>query len=273
MKKLFFTIFLTSSILFSSTTIVTVNGHKITDDIIPAYEKLDAQKKEIVKNQLIDEYLLATYAIKSGVTKDKNFQKAYKAQLQTIQKIYKEKTKKDLTKEQKENIKGSLAIKFLLAKEAKKIKVTDKEAKEFYEKNKEKFKFPESVEIASIATNDKKEAEKILNEIKKAKNKPAKLMQIAKKMNQRGYIGWVPKNAFPPEVFKKLYSMKVNSLVKKPIEVNGVYNITYLVNKRKAGTAKFSEIKDNLKKLIQREKLGLWSEKKVKELRSKATIK
>ena len=273
MKKILTILLLASNLIFAANTIVTVNGHKITDDIVPAYEKLDAQKKEIVKNQLINEYLLATYALKSGVTKDKNFQKAYKAQIDSIQKSYKAKTKKDLTKEQKENIKGSLAVKFMFAKKAQKIKVSDKEAKEFFNKNKEKFKFPESVEIASIATKDKKEAEKILKEIQKSKDKPAKLMQIAKKMKQRGYLGWLPKNAFPADVFKKLYSMKANTLVKKPIEVNGVYNITYLVNKRKAGTPKFAEIKDNLKKMLAQQKLGLWAEKKVKELRSKATIK
>ncbi len=274
MKKILIFLAFASSLVFASNTIVTVNGHTITDDIVPAYEKLDDTKKKAVKEQLINEYLLANYALtKGGIAKDKKFQKIAKAQVDSIQKAYKEKTKKDLTKEQIDNIKGSIAIKFLFAKKAQQMKISDKEAKEFFNKNKAKFKFPESVEIASIATKDKKEADKILKELKKAKDKPAKLMKIAKKMKQRGYLGWLPKNAFPENVFKKIYSMKTNTLVKKPIEVNGVYNITYLVNKRKAGTPKFREVKDNLKKMLAQQKVAKWVEKTVDELRSKATIK
>ena len=274
MKKILAVLVLASSILFASNVIVTVNDHAITEDIVPAYQKLDDTKKKAVKEQLINEYLLANYALtKSGVSKDKKFQEIAKAQVASIQKAYKEKTKKDLTKEQIANIKGSIATKFMFAKRAQKTKVGDKEAKDFFNNNKAKFKFPESVEIASIATKDKKEADKILKEIKKSKDKPAKLMKIAKKMKQRGYLGWLPKNAFPEDVFKKLYSMKANSLVKKPIEVQGVYNITYIVNKRKAGTPKFSEVKDNLKKMMIQQKVGQWAEKTVKDLRAKAIIK
>jgi len=274
MKKILAILALASSVVFASNTIVTVNGHAITDDIVPGYEKLDDTKKEAVKNQLINEYLLANYALtKGGVSKDKKFQKVAKSQVASIQKAYKAKTKKDLTKEQIANIKGSIATKFMFAKKAQKTKISDKEAKSFFNKNKAKFKFPESVEIASIATKDKKEADKIFKQIKNSKDKPTTLMKIAKKMKQRGYLGWLPKNAFPADVFKKLYSMKANRLVKKPIEVQGVYNITYVVNKRKAGTPKFSEVKDNLKKMMTQQKVGLWAEKTVKELRDKATVK
>ncbi len=273
MKKILTGLLFLSSFIFASTTIVTVNGQAITDDIIPQYTKLDKQKQKIVKNQLINENLMMNYALKSGVEKDKNFQKIFKAQKDAISKAYKAKTKKDLTKEQINNIKGSIAVRIMLAKKARSMKITDKEAKDFFNKNKAKFKFPESVEIASIATKDKKEADKIYKQIKNSKNKPATLMAIAKKMHQRGYLGWLPKTAFPADVFKKLYAMKTNTLVKKPIEVQGVYNITYVVNKRKAGLAKFAEIKDNLKGMMAQQRTAMWAKNKVEELRQKATIK
>ena len=166
MKKLF-AMLVATGMLMASTTIVTVNGKKITDEIVPMYSKLDKQKQEMVKQQLVNEELIMSYALKSDVVKDPKFKKAFKMQKEQIAKAYKEKFKKDLTKEQIENIKGSLAVNFLLAKKAQEIKISDKEAKEFYQKNLDKFKFPESVEIASIATPDKKEAEKILKKLQK----------------------------------------------------------------------------------------------------------
>ncbi len=273
MKKILSSLLIAGGMLIASTTIVTVNGKKITDEIVPMYSQLDKQKKEMVKQQLINEELIMQYALKSGVTKDPRFKKLFEAQKKQIAKVYKERFKKNLTKAQIENIKGSLAVKFLLDKKAKSIKVTDKEAKEFYKKNLDKFKFPDSVEIATIATNDKKEAMRIYRKLKKAKDIPAELMKIAKEKGQRGYLGWLPKNVFPKDVFKKIYSAKPGHLIKKPIEVNGVYNVTYLVNKKKAGLAKFKDIKDNLKQLLKQQKLAKWTKEKIEELRKKAIIK
>ena len=272
MKKIF-ALLVAGGMLIASTTIVTVNGKKITDEIVPMYSKLDKKKQDMIKQQLINEELIMSYALKTDVVKDPKFKKIYEAQKNQIAKVYKQKFKKDLTKAQIENIKGSIAVKMLLDKKAKSIKITDKDAKAFYKKNLDKFKFPESVEIASIATDDKKEALKIYKKLKKAKDIPAELMKIAKEKGQRGYLGWLPKNVFPQDVFKKIYSAKPGHLIKKPIEVNGVYNVTYLVNKKKAGLAKFSEIKENLKQLMKQQKLAEWTKNKIEELRKKATIK
>jgi len=264
---------LSAVVLFAANTIVTVNGRAITDEIVPEYNKLDTQKKEVVKQELVNEELLMAYALKSNIVKDKNFKKIFAAQKAQIEKMYKQKFNKSLTPEQIRNIKGSIAVKMLLAKKAQKIKVTDKDAKKFYTKNKKKFMMPESVEIASIATKDKKEAYKIEKQLKKAKNIPAALMKIAKKKHQRGYLGWLPKQAFPADVFKKLYNTKANTLIKEPIVVNGVYNVTFVVNKRKAGLAKFNEVKDNLKPVIAQQRVAKWAKNKLEELRKKAIIK
>jgi hypothetical protein len=161
MKKLLL-MFLSAVFIFAANTIVTVNGRAITDDIVPGYSKLDKQKQELIKEQLINEELLMDYALKSDVVKDKEFKKVFEAQKERIEKVYKKKTGKSLTKEQIRNIKGSIAVQAMLAKKVRSFKISDKEAKAFYEKNKSKFKMPESVELATIATKDKKEAQKIL---------------------------------------------------------------------------------------------------------------
>jgi len=272
MKKIFL-LMLSFVFLFASNVIVSVNGHKITDDIVPGYNRFNPVQKEMLKQQLINEELLMSYALKSGITKDKQFKKIFEAQKKRIEQAYKQKFNKSLTKEQIRNIKGSVALNLLLAKKAQKIKISDKEAKAFYQKNKDKFKTPRMVEIATIATKDKKEALKILKELKKSKNVAAKLMKIAKQKHQRGYLGWVPEQAFPKDVFKKIYVAKPNTLLSKPIEVKGVYNIVYLVNKKKAGMAKFKDVKDRLKMFLAQQKVAKWSQEKLKELRKKAVIK
>ena len=55
-------IFLSAVFVFAADTIVTVNGRAITDDIVPGYSKLDKQKQELIKEQLINEELLMDYA-------------------------------------------------------------------------------------------------------------------------------------------------------------------------------------------------------------------
>ena len=273
MKKVLL-LFVSAVILFAANTIVTVNGVKITDDIVPGYNQLDQQRKNMIKEQLINEELLMSYALKSDVVKDKKFQEFFKKQKEQVEKAYKAKTGKSLTKEQIRNIKGSLAVQFLLAKKAQSFKISDKEAKDFYNKNKSKFKMPESIELATIATKDKKEAYKILNKLKKSKNIPSDLMKIAKEKKQRGYIGWLPKQAFPADVFKKIYSAKANSLLKEPIKVKDVYNIVYLVNKKKAGIVQYKDINKNaLKMQMAQQKTNEWVKKKLAELRKKADIK
>jgi len=273
MKKVLL-IFLSAIAVFAANAIVTVNGRTITDDIVPGYEKLDAQKKSFIKQQIINEELLMDYALKSDIVKDKTFNKVFNAQKAQVEKAYKAKTGKSLSPEQIRNLKGSLAVQALLSKKAQSYKITDKEAKDFYNKNKSKFKMPESVELATIATKDKKEALKILAKLKKSKDIPSALMKIAKEKKQRGYLGWLPKNAFPADVFKKLYSAKANSLLKEPIKVKDTYNIVYLVNKKKAGLVKYNEINKNALKIqIAKQKTNEWLKKKLQELRSKAVIK
>jgi len=273
MKKLF-VLFATAVVMFAANTIVTVNGKKITDEIVPGYEKLDPQRKNMIKEQLINEELLMDYALKSDVVKDKKFQEFFKKQKEQVEKAYKAKMGKELTKEQIRNIKGSVAVQFLLAKKAQSFKISDKEAKNFYNKNKEKFKMPESVELATIATKDEKEAKKILKKLKKSKNIPQDIMKIAKEKKQRGYIGWLPKQAFPEDVFKKIYKAKPNTLLKEPVKVRDVYNVVYLVNKKKAGIVKYKELnKEALKAQIAKQKTNEWVKKKLAELRKKADIK
>ena len=260
-------------VFLSAKTIVTVNGQAITDEIVPGYDKLDKQKQEAVKQQLINEELLMSYALKSDVIKDKNFKKVFEAQKAQIEKAYKAKMKKSLSKEQIRNIKGSVAVQAMLAKKARSMKISDKDAKDYYTKNIDKFKMPEAVEIAALADKDKKKAEAMLKELKKSKDIPSAIMKIAKKKKQRGYLGWLPQNAFPADVFKKIYSSKANHLIKEPIEVNGIYNVVYLISKKKAGTAKFKDVSKNLKAFLAQQKTNEWVQKKLQELAKKATIK
>jgi len=274
MKKVL-VLFLSAVVMFAANTIVTVNGKKITDDIVPGYAQLDPQRKNLIKEQLVNEELLMSYALQQkDVVNDKKFKEFFKKQKSKIEKAYKAKTGKSLTKEQLRNIKGSTAVQFMLAKKAQSFKISDKEAKDFYNKNKSKFKMPESVELATIATQDEKEAKKILAKLRKSKNIPSALMKIAKQKKQRGYVGWLPKQAFPEDVFKKIYSSKTNTLLKQPIKVKGTYNIVYLVNKKKAGLVKYKDInKDALKMQIAQQKTNKWMQGKLMELRKKADIK
>jgi len=112
-KKLFgllSLLLLTSSLLIGK-TLVTVNGNKIDDSIIPkGYEKLDDTKTAKLMEHLIKEELIHADLLKSRITSNPKFLEAFAQQKELAQKEYKKASGKELTKEQIRNIKGSIAL-------------------------------------------------------------------------------------------------------------------------------------------------------------------
>lgn len=80
MRKTIFVLF--TLLVFNVTTLfgktlVTVNGHKIDDSIIPkGYEKLDDTKRANLMEHLIKEELIHAQLLKSDIVKDKKFKKS-----------------------------------------------------------------------------------------------------------------------------------------------------------------------------------------------------
>jgi parvulin-like peptidyl-prolyl isomerase len=273
MKNRLVLLFLVLSGLLFAKTLVTVNGHKIDDSIIPkGYEKLNDEQMANLMEKLIKEELIHQYLLKSDIVRTPEFKKIFQEQKRLAQKEYKKVTGKNLTPAQIRNIKGTVALMLYQQKEFKKAHVSDREAKDFYYNNQEKFNFPNSIEIANIIVPTKQEAEQIISRLKHSANLEEEFIKIAREHKQNGYMGWFGEGMAPNNLFHKAYSAKPKSLIPTPIKTKYGYHVVYLLNKKKAGKVTFQEAKENIKALLKRKKVIDKIEDKVNTLYSNAEI-
>jgi parvulin-like peptidyl-prolyl isomerase len=273
MKKIFiFLMLLLSSSLFAK-TLVTVNGHKIDDSIIPrGYEQLDEAKKATLMENLIKEELLHADLLKSNIVKEPEFKKIFNEQKRLAEQEYKKVSGKNLTKAQIRNIKGSIALMLYQKRKLESTRVSDQEAKEFYNNNPKIFNLPNSVEIANIIVPTKEEANKIIRELKSASNLDQEFIRLAKEHKQNGYMGWFGEGMMPDNLFQASYRAKPKTLLNKPIKTKYGYHVVYLLNKKKAKKLSFQEAKDKIKNMLKRKKVIEDLENRVNTLYGNAEI-
>ena len=121
-------------------TLATVNNTTITSNDANAFmkkalpgmtfDKLDPKMKRQVVDQLVNQVLVKDQVIKSGIQNSAEFKSRYAA------------------------LKNDLAVEMWMKKEMAKITVSDKEAKEFYDANKDKMKQGDKTVPYDKAKND-----------------------------------------------------------------------------------------------------------------------
>jgi len=262
-----------SSSLLLGKNLVTVNGHTITDAIIPpGYEQLDDTKRNNLMEQLIKEEVLQANLLKSSIVKSSEFKKAFAKQKKIAQEQYKKKVGKNLNKEQIRSIKGSIAVALYEQKEFKKAKVSAADVKAFYNNNPQTFDLPDSIEIADIIVKTKTEANKILKSLKHAKNLDEAFIKTAHAHKQNGYMGWFGKGNAPQNLFDKAYKSKIKRLLSAPIKTKHGYNVVYLLNKKPAAKLPFSKAKVRIKQMLKQKKVIEALQNKVDNLYGAAEI-
>jgi len=246
---------LSSSFLLGK-TLVTVNGHAISDSLIPpGYEKLDDTQRSNLMEQLIREELLHAKLLNSPIVQDRKFTKVFNQQKKLTQEQYKEKTGKTLNKNQLRAIKGSIAVALYQQNKLKKTNVSQSEIKAFYNQNPQSFNYPDSIEIANIIVQTKSEANKVHKKLKKSTNLDKDFITEANAHKQNGYMGWFGKGSAPENLFNKAYKYKVKTLLNSPVKTKHGYNIVYLLNKKHAGTVTFKEAKKHIGQMLKQKQV------------------
>ncbi len=186
-----------------------------------------------------------------------------------------------------EDIKNSILAQELLKKEIKaKVKVTDDEIKEYYEKNKAKFKDPEQVRARHIlikvdpqADNKKwKEAEKKAKEIKKRLEKGEDFAKLAKEFsddpgtkNKGGDLGFFAKGRMVPEFEAAAFALKPGQ-ISEPVKTVYGYHIIQTMEKKSAKQKELKDVKEQIRQMIQREKERKLMENMLTELKKKHPV-
>lgn len=177
-----------------------------------------------------------------------------------------------------------------LAQTSKNISVSDKEVKDFYNKNIDKFKHGEQVRAyhillltdpmqlaQEIAGDGKKEisedemTKKIAEKTKERENLAKKIYeelkadttkfaQYAKKYSQDtttaqrgGDLGYFESKVMVPEFSKAVFSAKPNTIV-GPVKTQFGYHVILVTDRRPAGVESFDKVKNNLKESLTNEK-------------------
>jgi len=245
-------------------TYATVDGQNIDDSDIKAilsvapgikFETLPKDQQKKIVEQAIEKRLLSKEAIDSGIEKDP----LYKSTL--------EKMKKDL------------ALEIWMKKEFEKIKVSDKEIKEFYDKNSKMFKQPEMVKAKHILVKTEAEAKKIINELKKAKNLKDSFVKLAAKKSigpsgpNGGELGWFDRSKMVKPFADAAFKLKKGEFTKTPVKTQFGYHVIYVEDKKAAKTMPLEKAKANIEQSLKVQAFQKHMKEIAKKLKEKADIK
>ncbi|WP_321778938.1 peptidyl-prolyl cis-trans isomerase [Sulfurimonas sp.] len=269
-----FTALLFASTLVSANTIVTVNGTKITQKDVyeglmnatkGGFNQVPAEKQAKLGQQFLQELiakeLIYGDAKKTGVMKSKKF--------------------KDEYKKVQENIKKQLAIKIWQENLHDSIKVSNKELKSYYDKNKEEFYEKESVHARHVLVKTKSEAEAVIKELKSFKGAElkAKFIEVAKSKSigpsgpRGGDLNYFARGRMFPAFNDAAFSMRVGTMSKEPVQTQAGFHVIYIEDKKAKKILAFTEVKSFIEKRLKAEKFKSVMQSKMQKLEKKATIK
>ena len=257
----------------SAKTLVTVNGKAITQaDVntelmsatqgrvnqIPA-ARLAMFKKQVLQ-QLIGKEIIFDNAKKSGILNSPEYKTEYNKLLNRMKK--------------------ELAIQVWQKKLLDSIKITNKELKDYYKKNKDEFNEKESVHARHILVKTKAEAEKIISELKglSGQKLKEKFIELAKKDStgpsgpKGGDLGYFAQGQMVPAFNSRVFSMKKGTVTLTPVKTQFGYHVIYLEDKKPAMTKTFNEVKTFIEQRLKMEKFKKVFKQKMDKLQKNAVI-
>ncbi|MCM8766741.1 MAG: peptidyl-prolyl cis-trans isomerase [Candidatus Omnitrophica bacterium] len=240
-------------------TIAVVNGYKIKfDEIITKIELSPEIYKEyffIDPKSIIDDYvnqvLLFQYA--------KKFERKLRKKVEgRIKNYYME----ILTQQFVEDILSD------------KIKISDEEISDYYNKHLQEFVIPEKVQISEIVVDSKEKADEILNRLKIGESfeKIAETESIAPTREKRGEIGWIEVDKLNPEVISLINQMKPGEILANIIKTEMGYHIIKLTGRTEKRILSLPEATPMIKNLLLSQKKKVEVDNLLKKLKEKSKI-
>ncbi|MCD6191778.1 MAG: peptidyl-prolyl cis-trans isomerase [Sulfurimonas sp.] len=266
--------FLFAATLSSAQTLVTVNGSAITQEDVDSalmnatqgrFNQVPPEKqaefRQQVLKQLIGTELVYGDAKKTGVLNSKEFKDEY-AKVQ-------------------ERVKKQLAIQVWQKQQLDNVKVSNKELKNYYSKNKEEFNEKESVHARHILVKTEDEAKKITLELKSLSGNALKdrFIALAKSKStgpsgpKGGDLGYFAQGQMVPAFNDTVFKMKVGTITKTPVKTQFGFHIIYLEDKKESTVRKFDEVKSVIEQRLKMEKFKSVMKVKMDKLQKQATIK
>lgn len=267
MKKLLLgTLSLATAISLNAAVLATVNGQNITDKDINAlmqgmqrgvdYSKLPADTQKKILDQAIERRLLIENAIKSGVKK----KPAYKTAMKELE--------------------NNLALDIWMKSKFDSKKISDSEAKKYYQKNSDKFVKPARAKARHILVTSEDDAKKIISQLKGLSGKKLedKFISLAKTKStgpsakNGGELGWFGEKQMVPAFSKAAFGLKKGTITTTPVKTQFGYHVIYNEGKEASKKSDFKDVKAKIKQGLKMEKFRKEVSAKAKSLRKGAKI-
>ncbi|MCW8858527.1 MAG: peptidyl-prolyl cis-trans isomerase [Deltaproteobacteria bacterium] len=146
-----------------------------------------------------------------------------------------------------------------------KIKVTDKEAEQYYLNNKEEFRRPVEIRARQMLFPSEEEALNVLKLLKDGGDFATLAQEHSHSPDSEkgGALGYFSKGQLPPEFDEILFKLPVRRL-SDPVESPYGFHLFIVENRRRAGLRQFAAVKDEIKEKLYQEKeenaFHLWIE-------------
>ncbi len=250
----------------ASDILVTVNGKNVTKQDAEAfvnaaspkthYSQLDAEQQNMIKERLIEKVLFTELAQREGVEKQPEF-------IRNMAKI-----------------KEELLVNMWMKMQMDNAIVSDSEAKEFYDKNADKFMQEDSVHARHILVKEEKEAQAVIDILVPLKGEAlqVKFIELAKSKStgpsgpKGGDLGSFSKGQMVPEFSKAVWALKVGEVTTKPVKTQFGYHVIYLEGKTEAKPMPYEQVKEKIIMSLKQKQFTAKVTEVAKELKSKAKI-
>ncbi len=173
-------------------------------------------------------------------------------------------------KSQLASMRDNLLISYATEKAISTAKVSDGEAEEYYNANKERFLSDESVNASHILVDSEEKALEILARIKSGEisfEQAAMENSSCPSKANGGSLGDFGRGQMVPEFDAAVFSMEVGEITDAPVQTQFGYHLIKLNAKNEASEIPFSEIAPEIKDALLQEKRRMAYESKINQLK------
>lgn len=173
-------------------------------------------------------------------------------------------------KAQLSKMKDSLLASYALEKVLRGVSVSDKDAKDYYEANKDKFVSEETVNASHILVDSEELAKELTAKIKAGEisfEDAAAQNSSCPSKAQGGNLGDFGRGQMVPEFDKAVFEMEVGAISDAPVKTQFGYHIIKLNSKREREQMPYEQIASDIKQSLIGEKQRAAYDSKVNQLK------
>ena len=167
-------------------------------------------------------------------------------------------------------LRESLLINYAGGKVLSSVKVSDEDARKFYDENPDKFNEGEAVNADHILVDSKEKALEILEKINSGElsfNEAAQQFSSCPSGQRGGNLGDFGRGQMVPEFDKAVFELEVGAVTSEPVQTQFGYHLIKLNSKSESSVIPYEEIEGQLKEMLLGEKRREAYERKINQLK------